>query len=128
MRITGAIICKRSYRCRAKDEVFFHGGVGKENDGRNHVVCQFNLRHFNFRHFDDVVLHSHADIIKAAQNFMYFDDFLHSHADISDTARHSWHGTAHSSFDAFLHSHADISDTARHSWHGTAHSSSVNIH
>ena len=28
---------------------------------------------------------------------MYFDDFLHSHADISDTARHSWHGTAHSS-------------------------------
>jgi len=34
----------------------------------------------------------------------------------------------HSFFDAFLHSHANISDTARHSWNGTAQSSSANIH
>jgi hypothetical protein len=40
-----------------------------------------------------------------------------------------WHCTDHSSFDAFLHdSHADISDTAWHSWNGTAQSSSANTH
>ena len=95
----------------------FTEALGKRKIAATASFCEFNLCHF-----DDVVLHSHTDIIiKTAQNF------LHSHSDISDTARH-WHCTDHSSFDAFLHSHADISGKARHSWNGTDLSSSANIH